>query len=226
MGIIYSYTNKTNKKIYIGQTVNPIERKYHHNYYSYYETASDYNTPFHRAIRKYGIDNFEYRVLADEIDDVELLNQLEIYYIKKFNSLVPNGYNVSEGGNNSSHNWNDNQKLTKSLQSGELTEEEVIELRLAYKNHESPTQIYEEKYKNRFHKNAFMNIWTGKRYSLIMPEVFEDKGRHTKLTKEVVQAIRKDREDNNLSFEKLSKKYDISKSTIADVVNRRTWKDV
>lgn len=226
MGIIYSYTNKTNNKMYIGQTINPIIRKYQHNYYSYCEKASDYNTPFHRAIRKYGIDNFEYRILADEIDDNELLNQLEIYYIKKFNSVVPNGYNVSNGGDSSPHDWDENQKLTKSLQSGVLTEEEVIELRLAYKNHESPTKIYEEKYKDKFHKNAFMNIWTGKRYSLIMPEVFNDKNRHTKLTEEIVKAIREDREKDNLSFEKLSKKYNISKSTIADVINKRTWKNV
>lgn len=70
-----------------------------------------------------------------------------------------------------------------------------------------------------------MNIWTGKRYGLIMPEVFE-KGRHTKLTKDIVQQIRKDREDNNLSYEKLANKYNISKSTISDIINGRTWKNI
>lgn len=226
MGIIYSYTNKTNNKIYIGQTINPIKRKYNHEYVSQNKNACDYDTPFHRAIRKYGFENFEYRVLADEIDDKDLLNQLEKYYIKKFDSLIPNGYNVSEGGDNAPHDWTDEQKINYSLRKGELTEEEVISLRVAYRNHESPIKIYEEKYKNKMHRNSFMNIWTGKRYSLIMPEVFEDRGRHTKLTAEIVKKIREDREKYNLSYAKLSEKYNISKSTIADVITNRTWKNV
>jgi hypothetical protein len=32
-----------------------------------------------------------------------------------------------------------------------------------------------------------MNIWIGKRYSLIMPEVFETTKKHTKLNEEVVR---------------------------------------
>lgn len=227
MSIIYSYTNKINNKIYIGQTTDPVRRKYNHEYASHYENAGDYNTPFHRAIRKYGFENFEYKVLADEIDDKDLLNQLEKYYIKKFDSLVPNGYNVSEGGSNASpHDWTSEQKFNYSLKRGSLTEEEIIFLRVAYKNHESPMKIYEEKYRDKLHKNAFMNIWVGKRYSLIMPEVFEDKGRHTKLTAEAAKKIREDRERYNLSYAKLSKKYNVSESTIADVIKNRTWKNV
>ena len=49
-----------------------------------------------------------------------------------------------------------------------------------------------------------MNIWTGKRYGQIMPEVFEQKNRHTKLTEEIVKEIRKVRENEKLSYEKLS----------------------
>ena len=43
---------------------------------------------------------------------------------------------------------------------------------------------------------------------------------------EKVKAIRKDRETTNLSYDKLAKKYGISKATISDIINRRTWKDV
>ena len=58
-----------------------------------------------------------------------------------------------------------------------------------------------------------------------MPEVFE-KGRHTKLTADIVKKIRKDKETLNLSYQKLADKYGISKSTIADIINYRTWKNV
>lgn len=72
-----------------------------------------------------------------------------------------------------------------------------------------------------------MNIWTGKRYGQIMPEVFDKtKNRHTKLDAETVKKIREDREINGLTHATLATKYNISKSTIADVVNYRTWKNV
>lgn len=58
-----------------------------------------------------------------------------------------------------------------------------------------------------------------------MPEVFQ-KGRHTKLTADTVKKIREDREKTNLSYDKLAEKYGVSKGTIADIVNKRTWKNV
>ena len=51
-------------------------------------------------------------------------------------------------------------------------------------------------------------------------------GRHTKLNTETVKLIRKDREETNLSYDKLAEKYGISKGTIADIIKKRTWKDV
>ena len=58
-----------------------------------------------------------------------------------------------------------------------------------------------------------------------MPEVFQN-GRHTKLTADIVRKIRQDREQINLSYDKLAEKYGVSKGTIADIIKRRTWKDV
>ena len=58
-----------------------------------------------------------------------------------------------------------------------------------------------------------------------MPEVFEN-GRHTKLNAEIVEQIRADRENLKLSYQALADKYNISKATIADIIKKRTWKDV
>lgn len=106
-----------------------------------------------------------------------------------------------------------------------LTEEEVIELRKAYQDKKSPAEIYKKNYTDRMHYNSFLNIWSGKRYALIMPEVFQN-GRHTKLNAEIVKKIRKDRETTNLSYNKLAEKYGVSKGTISDIINKRTWKNV
>lgn len=107
-----------------------------------------------------------------------------------------------------------------------LSEKEVIELRIAYMNHESPSDIYNQKYKDRICKAAFMNIWSGKRYTKIMPEVFVEKYRHTKLDEETVKKIRYEHEVLKMSYNQLAKKYNVSKSTIYSICTYKTWKTI
>lgn len=56
-----------------------------------------------------------------------------------------------------------------------------------------------------------------------MPDLLE-KGRHTKLNWDIVNSIREDREKEKMSYNELAEKYNISKSTIADIIKQRTWK--
>ena len=62
-------------------------------------------------MRKYGFQNFSYEILAHDITDIEILNELEQYYIKKFNSQIPNGYNIESGGKNCSKPKSSEQKV-------------------------------------------------------------------------------------------------------------------
>ena len=225
MGIIYCYTNKINGKKYVGQTINPEQRYNAHKSNYQNPNHTEYNSLIHKAFRKYGFNNFTYEVLVKGIDDINVLNELEIYYIKKFNCQTPNGYNVEAGGKNCAKPKTLEHRKKEIWGQAKLTEEEVIELRKAYRDKKSPTEIYNKKYKNRLHYNSFLNIWVGKRYGLIMPEVFQN-GRHTKLTAETVKQIRKDREQTNLSYDKLAEKYGVAKGTIPDIIKRRTWKGV
>lgn len=188
-------------------------------------SSHEYESPLHRAFRKYGIENFKYEILISNINDIELLNQLEIYYIKEYDSRIPNGYNITEGGKNASITKTQEQKIKLTWSKAELTEEEVIELRLAYQKKESPIKIYNEKYKDRLHYNSFLNIWSGKRYKNIMPEVIEQ-GRHTKMTLELANKIREIYKNEKTSYQKLANKFGVSKSTIADIISNRTWKNV
>ena len=227
MGIIYCYTNNDNDKKYIGQTINPKQRISAHKSGAHNPNDTQYNGPFHRAIRKYGFTNFSYEVL-DELENSKNneLDDLEAYYIEKYNVISPNGYNLRPGGK-TARGWSMpiEAKIYKSLQYGLLSEEEVIDLRLRYKNGESPSKIYKELYADKLHYYSFLNIWDGHRYGFIMPEVFENRG-HTKLNPDIVKSIREDREKNNLSYQKLANKYNIPKPTIADIIKRRTWKNV
>ena len=226
MGIIYCFTNNINGKKYIGQSISKGNARYN-NHKSSYKNPDDceYESPLHRAFRKHGFENFTYEILAQDIESIDLLNQLEIQYIQQYNCQIPNGYNIEPGGKNCAKPKTIEHRKKEIWAQAKLTEKEVIELRKAYQRKESPTKIYKEKYENIMHYNSFLNIWSGRRYALIMPEVFE-KGRHTKLNAETVKLIRKDREETNLSYGKLAEKYGISKGTIADIINKRTWKDV
>ena len=92
MGLIYMYKNKINGKIYIGQTTCSLKKRlYDHLHQDGY---------IDRALRKYGIENFEITVLEDNINDTNMLNEREIYYIEKYKSYE-NGYNLTVGGNGS-----------------------------------------------------------------------------------------------------------------------------
>lgn len=225
MGIIYCFTNNINNKKYIGQTINPSQRYNAHKSNYNNKNNNEYNSLIHQAFRKYGFENFTYEILVKNINDIELLNQLEVYYIKHLNTQIPNGYNIEPGGKNCVKPKTLEHRKKEIWGKAKLTEAEVIELRKAYLKKESPTKIYNEKYKDKMHYNSFLNIWAGRRYALIMPEVFE-KGRHTKLNEKIVKQIRQERKETNLSYDKIAKKYGISKATVADIIKKRTWKNV
>lgn len=57
---IYKITNLTNNKVYIGQSKNIEERWSNHRKDSFNIKDVEYNSPLHRAIRKYGLSNFEF----------------------------------------------------------------------------------------------------------------------------------------------------------------------
>lgn len=91
--VIYKITNKVNGKIYIGQTVRSMKvRLMEHK-------RPSKNSLLAKSMRRYGIENFKVE-LIDEAYTIEELNNKEIYYIKKFNCIYPNGYNLCCGGGN------------------------------------------------------------------------------------------------------------------------------
>jgi group I intron endonuclease len=91
--IIYRITNLINGKIYIGQTVKSMSKRWsEHVYYVGIKT-----TALYAALYKYGIDNFSVEIICSAIKP-EYLNELERYFIKHYNCMSPNGYNLTSGG--------------------------------------------------------------------------------------------------------------------------------
>ena len=95
MAYIYRILNKLTKKCYIGETkCIDVSRRWN----QHRQTIEiNKGCPALRdAVKKYGIDNFEFSVLIICFDDERF--KYEIEYIKKYNSVVPNGYNITNGG--------------------------------------------------------------------------------------------------------------------------------
>ena len=101
-GIIYCYTNLTNGKKYIGQTIKTLKHRHlQHINESKNKKMKMYNYHIHRAFRKHGLDNFSLEILVMNCQNYDKLNQYETFYIKRFKTLsIQNGYNMCEGGKN------------------------------------------------------------------------------------------------------------------------------
>lgn len=93
--IIYKIQNKINKKSYIGITDDLNDRINEH-----YCQAFTKNSSFliHKALRKYGKDNFDIKII-DICNTIKQLYKLEKKYIIKYKSHCSiNGYNLTHGG--------------------------------------------------------------------------------------------------------------------------------
>lgn len=102
MNYVYKITNLVNNKLYIGITSKSIDdRLKSHILTTYNKSNKDCNSIFHKAIKKYGKENFVIEEL-DRNEDWEEIKKLEQFYIKKFNSFIgfenSNGYNSTLGG--------------------------------------------------------------------------------------------------------------------------------
>jgi group I intron endonuclease len=86
---IYLITNIENKKQYVGITKFSIEERF------FQHTKRGFLLT--EAIQKYGEQNFSIE-LVEEVESAERAYELEIFYIQKYNTKVPNGYNLTDGG--------------------------------------------------------------------------------------------------------------------------------
>lgn len=90
--IIYCARNLKNGKVYIGKTIKSLdERRLAHA-----EKCKRDDTAFYRALRKYGAEKFEWKVLQECVSEDEL-NKMEVYWIERLNANKF-GYNLTSGG--------------------------------------------------------------------------------------------------------------------------------
>lgn len=98
---IYLIINKINNHKYIGKAKDIKNRWYHHLYEARKKGNKAYNYPLSKAIRKYGIENFDL-IILENINQIEYDNissEKERYWIAKYNTFNNRkDYNQTQGG--------------------------------------------------------------------------------------------------------------------------------
>lgn len=117
---IYCITNPEGLS-YIGQTVNLYGR--YHTYKSCeFQEKWKWESRIQNSIRKYGFSSHTFKVL--EVCEEVLLNEREVFWIRKLSTLSPNGLNLREGGNQGGRLSQEvKDKLSKAHKGKTLSEE-------------------------------------------------------------------------------------------------------
>jgi group I intron endonuclease len=111
--LVYKFTSPSGKS-YIGQTRNLRTRIAAHK-------SKSGCIAFRDAISKYGFESFTQEILKDSLT-LDEANYWEKFYISEYNSLVPNGYNLAAGGENSLHHEETKKKLSDKRKGSRMPE--------------------------------------------------------------------------------------------------------
>jgi len=109
---IYIHICLVTAKAYIGYSINPKGRWMEHCRLA----RKGFDSAFYNAIRKYGKENFESQIIGIAYS-LEEIKQKEKDFIKQFNTLAPNGYNMTAGGDgleNYKHSKETIRKISKN----------------------------------------------------------------------------------------------------------------
>ena len=152
---VYVHTNKINGKMYVGQTIygdRPHKRWDNGNGY----VGSSY---FYNAIQKYGWDNFEHEIIANNLTADEADN-FERLLILKLDLQNPNkGYNLESGG-------------TKNKTLSESTKKKISESRMCKSN--GPHSDETKKRISESNKGRVLSDITKRKISAIRKECWEN----------------------------------------------------
>ena len=133
-GIIYVARNRVNGKFYVGQTRNGVVRRFvEHRHVS----RNGSRAVFHSAIRKYGIEGFEI-VVVQTCNDNGCLNQAEKWWIRHLSSLLPNGYNQTDGGWDGSPTEEVRRRISEKAKGRIISEETRKKISLAHTGMKRP----------------------------------------------------------------------------------------
>lgn len=219
---IYCIKNLINGKEYVGLSKNCLKRwSDHYSKSINSQKIDDLKKPLYMAMRKYGRDNFSFRIL-EQCDEKEL-KEKEIYWINKLNTYK-NGYNATPGGDMPP------EQVLRGEQSGhhKLTLEQVIRCRHYYSQGLRSKEIWEKEFKDIISYSGFQRMWLGKTWSHVLPETFNNNPHpRKKLTDDTIRDIKKMFSQGKTCAEVYHFYNEIySRTTINDIYNNKRYSDI
>lgn len=204
---VYKITNTLNGKVYIGQTVDYRKRKVGH--FSYLRRNAHRNSYLQKSFNKYGESSFKMEIIKECA--VDELDKLEIYYMRKYNSIDKTlGYNMVIGGNtNKSFPDYIRQKMSRSQKGRIISEEHRKRIGKWHKGKTiSPKDIEKA---NKTKKDNQIQ--------------WGETNPNAVLTNDDVEKLIKDML-NGLTVEDVMKKYKCSRQTVYGITRNRTYKAI
>jgi len=227
---IYKITNSINSKEYIGQH---FTNDLNDNYFGS-------GVAIKRAVKKHGKSNFKKEILEICIPCFNHSNLKEVFYINKFNTLTPNGYNLSIGGKSTKgFKFSDKSRLKlsdsrkKAIDNGTISFDHFCFDIFVY-------NLNGEFLGKYFGTNEVIKKFGLNRCSIINalnrgiqlkgylffrePNEFSEYSIYSRMSKNKIHIFNKDKELIEISdgMVKLAKDYNISINTISSSTRRRT----
>lgn len=240
---IYRITNLLNNKIYIGQTKDPKTRWSRHK--SDARLDKKYNWHLYDAMRKYGVDNFVFEVIA-QTKFFEEVDRLEVLFIEQYRSTDKNvGYNISAGGQANKlvsletrnkmskaalgrEAWNKNKPCSKETKKLLSQANRGNKFRLGVKTSEKTkillSQINTGKKATDATKHKMSRSMLGKNAGE-KNGMFGKTSAIAKLTMEQAAEIRRDYNAGGITLIVLATKYGVSKKTISNIVHNKIYRE-
>lgn len=242
---VYLIHNIINNKFYVGKAKNPHKRWDKHIKVARGNREKE-KFYIHRAISKYGIDNFSFSIIQTIFNENEA-NMAEIYWINFYLSNNSKyGYNQTNGGEGVSgrvvskatrqkqrekavgrkHN-----EETLKFMSGnnshrsKLNFDQVNEIRYCFNYLKQSLQFLSKKYKvssRTIARSVYNQDWYDEKYIPSTPRKINSNGK-PKLTKEKAIQIRQMYSDN-ISIYEISKLFNVTIQNIAAIINNKIWR--
>jgi group I intron endonuclease len=207
---LYKITNTLNNKVYIGQSNNEIRRWRQHTRFAKQERPLQY---VHRAMAKYGIDNFVCEVIAMCLTQ-EDADEAEIQLIKQYDSQNKGkGYNIASGGD---HPWNAGLPKEQQPMYGKKQSEYFIARMTEV--HGGKTFVHSENTKNQISRALLGRH----RPQEVVDKFSGENNGQAKLSADKVLRIRQ--EAPYTTYQELADKYGTTIQNIRAIVLGETWR--
>lgn len=222
---VYKITSATDNKVYIGKT-SDVERRfsYHRNApFSSNKAMSTSCPKLYNSMRKHGIENFSFEIIAS-FDTEDSALDAEEKYIAEYDS-IKNGFNILVGGTRQysgehsiwfgrQHTEETKKKISETLKLNEITLGE---------NNPMFGKTHTPEAKAKIAKAQTGRVPTPEALKKNSEANKGEKNQAAKITQVIADTIRIEYAVGDTTAQKLADKYGISKRMVLNIIHYKNW---